>query len=616
MRREGRAPVLLLPQCFNRLQKMCGIFGIISKEEKVLGEMLIDGGKRLSYRGYDAVGCATVSGANIDLRKDVGKIGKVSEKLKFAEMKGNRGMIQLRWATFGAPAYMNSQPFIDCDGDIVGAENGNVVNYAQLREQYLAEGHKLRSTNDGEICVHAVEKYYDQGNSMVESIRKAYKDLKGDYALIFLNKKDNKLYAIKKGSSLVVGLNGDESYCSSDIPSILPLTRNIVHLQDGDIVVLEPGKVEIYSAETGSKVEREVVVHKESMDAAKKGGYEHFMLKEIHEQPIVARDLLDLLNESEYVEPFLEEMKKAKQVYFVGCGTSYHACFLGSYYFNKIANVRVIPSLPQQFTEEYGNTLDEDTAIVFVSQSGETKDVLNALNFAKKKNCKILGVLNVLGSTLMNTSNHYLLLACGYEISVPATKTFLNQAILFLYLAMKMAGKDTAELSNLPEMIQKTIDETDEQAKEAAKEIEGWKDLYYLGYGITHPIAKEGALKLKEISYMHCEGIFSSEFKHGPLSAVEKDYPVAFITAPEDVDMMVNHINEVSCRDGKAIIVAEDDPVLKKYADAYVKVPKSGQMLFPILATIPAQLISYYASVSRGINPDFPRNLSKTLTVD
>lgn len=595
---------------------MCGIFSVISKEEKALGELLLQGGKRLSYRGYDSVGCATISGDKIDLRKDVGKIDEVNEQLNFGEMMGTRGVLQLRWATFGTPAKVNAQPHIDCDGDMVGAHNGNVVNTIQLQEQFGSEGHNIRSTNDGEICIHAVEKYYDQGDDMVTAITKAYKDLKGDYALIIYTIKEDALYAIKKGSGLVLGLGDGESYCASDLPSILPLTKKIVRMKDNEIAKLTPDLYELYSAEDGSAIEREPETCEESMEAAQRGGYDHFMLKEIHEQTNTARDLIDLLNSSKYVEPFVSAIKDARELYFVGCGTSYHACMLGSYYFNKLAGRRAIPLLPQQFTEEYGNSLSSDDVVVFVSQSGETKDVMNALHFAKERGYKVLGLLNVLGSTLANLSDIYLPLACGYEISVPATKTFLNQAVMFLYLAMREGGEDTSELSKLPGLIQKTIDETDAQSREVAEHIKGWKELYYLGFGITHPVAKEGALKLKEITYMHCEGIFSSEFKHGPLSAVVKDYPVAFITAPDDAEMMINHINEVTCRDGKALIIAEPDEILAKYATSYVKVPESSQTIFPILATIPAQLISYYASINLGLNPDFPRNLSKTLTVD
>ena len=316
---------------------MCGIFGIVSKEEKPLGPILTEAGKRLAYRGYDSVGAAVFTDNSIDLRKDIGKVEEVNEKLNFSEMKGNRGIIQLRWATFGAPAQVNAQPFMDCKQEIVGAENGNIVNSIQLQEILENEGHTIQSTNDGEICVHVVAKHMRAGKTMLESIQLAYKELKGDYALIFFNKVENKIYAIKKGSGLVVAVTENEAYCSSDIPSILPLTNEIISMQDGDIVVLEPGKAEFYRADTGEKVERKAKVHKETMESAQKGGYDHFMLKEIHEQSDRARDLIDLLNESKFVEPFVSALKSAREIYFVGCGTSYHACQLGSYYFNKIA---------------------------------------------------------------------------------------------------------------------------------------------------------------------------------------------------------------------------------------------------------------------------------------
>jgi glucosamine--fructose-6-phosphate aminotransferase (isomerizing) len=260
--------------------------------------------------------------------------------------------------------------------------------------------------------------------------------------------------------------------------------------------------------------------------------------------------------------------------------------------------------------------LDARSTAVFVSQSGETKDVLNAVKLARSKGTRALGVLNVLGSTLMAVTDRYLPLACGYEISVPATKTFLNQAVLFLYLAYRLAGEDMPPLARLPDLLERTIAQTGPLAERLAERLVTWDDMYYLGYGITHPIALEGALKLKEITYTHCEGIFSSEFKHGPLSAVRQGYPVVFITAPNDAEMMINHVNEVTCRQGWAIAIAEEDEHLRKNVHEYLALPTAGQFLNPILATIPAQLVAYHLSVKRGLDPDFPRNLSKTLTVD
>jgi glucosamine--fructose-6-phosphate aminotransferase (isomerizing) len=351
---------------------------------------------------------------------------------------------------------------------------------------------------------------------------------------------------------------------------------------------------------------------------AEKGGYPHFMLKEIHEQPVVAGELLHLLNSSPHVERFLQALTATgdRPVYLVGCGTSYHACLLGAYYFNQIAGRLAVPVLGPQFIEEYGQSVGTGDTAVFVSQSGETKDVLNAVKVMRQRGGRVLGVLNVLGSTLMHTSDVYLPLVCGYEISVPATKTFVNQAVLFLYLAYRLAGRDTAGLKSLAGLLEQTIEATDRSAQQVAGYLNTWNDMYYLGYGLTHPIALEGALKLKEITYAHCEGIFSSEFKHGPLSAVHDGYPVLFITAPGDEMMMVNHVNEVTTRGGRAIALAAEHPVLRANVHDYLAIPQADRFFAPILLTIPAQLISYHMSVARGIDPDFPRNLSKTLTVD
>ncbi len=596
---------------------MCGIFGIVVKREQPLGEILTEAGRRLSYRGYDSVGCATLpdDGA-IDLRKDVGKVDEVAARLRFAEMVGRRGIVQLRWATFGVPSQVNSQPHMDSDGDLVGAHNGNVVNNVELRQQFIAEGMTVRSTNDGESCVHAVERYVDQGCDMVEAIRRAYDDLEGDYAFVIGRVGEETLYAIKKCSGLVVGLGEGFACCSSDLPSVLPLTRRILRVRDGEIVTIRADRVELRRVSDGRLVEREVERVTESMAVVEKGGYPHFMLKEIHEQPQVAGDLLHLLAAFSHVEPMVEAMRRARHLYFVACGTSYHAGLLGAVYTAHLAGRPAIPVLAPQFIAQYGPALTPDDVVVFVSQSGETKDVLNALEVAQARGVTPLGLVNVVGSTLMNESAHYLPLACGYEISVPATKTFVNQVIAFLYLALRMGEQPVEVLDCLPDLVRQTLEDVEPQVERILPAFDGRDDLYQLGYGLTYGIALEGALKLKEITYAHCEGILSTEFKHGPLSAVSDGYPVIFVVGPEDVSLLVSAINEVTCRGGRAVVVAEDDARLRANAHDLIVLPPSGPLLMPILATLPLQLLSYRMSVARGYNPDFPRNLSKTLTVD
>ncbi len=596
---------------------MCGIFGIVSGEERELGPVLVEAGRRLSYRGYDSVGFAVLhDDGGIDLRKDVGKVDEVGEKHGVADMRGRRGMTQLRWATFGAPSQVNAQPHLDSDGLMVGAHNGNVVNNVELRAQFMAEGMTVRSTNDGESCVHAVERYLRRGLDMVEAIRKAYNDLQGDYAFVIGRGGEDVLYAFKKGSGLVAGLGDGFTCVGSDLPSLLPLTRDVLRVRDGEIVILRSDSLELRSVKDGATIERPVETITESMDAAEKGGFAHFMLKEIHEQPSTVRDLVHLLQASRHVGPFVESVKSARNLYLVGCGTSYHACLLGAAYLARLAGRVAIPVLAPQFLAQYASTLGPEDVGLFVSQSGETKDVLNAVEAARARGARILSLANVLGSTLMNASDRYLPLACGYEISVPATKTFVNTCVAFLHVAMAAGGHETGTLAVLPELIERTLASVGPATDRLASELVDRNDLYCLGYGLTYAIALEGALKVKEVTYAHCEGMLSTEFKHGPLSAVDEGFPVIFTAGPEDVPIMVSGINESACRGALTVAVAEEDPRLTTHVSELIPIPPAGPLFAPILAAVPLQLLAYRMGVLRGTDPDFPRNLSKTLTVD
>lgn len=596
---------------------MCGIFGIVTKEVQNLGSILVEAGHRLSYRGYDTVGVATIPDrGDIDLRKDVGRVEEVAEKYNFVRMSGNRAILQLRWATFGAPSQVNAQPHLDSDGDMVGAHNGNVVNNVELRKEFLTEGLIVRSENDGESCVHAVERYVNRSIDMIAAIQQASSDLEGDYSFVIGRVGDDCIYALKNGSGLVVGIGEDSTCLSSDLPSILPITRKIIRIYDGEIVTLWADRVEIHRVEDGALIERDVEIVEENMEAVQKGGYDHFMLKEIYEQPTAARDLLHFWNNSSDVEKFINKINQSEHIYLVGCGTSYHACLLGSVYFSRIAGKVTIPVLAPQFVAQYGPSLKPGDLGIFVSQSGETKDVLNAVELAQEKRAGILGLVNVIGSTLTLTSEIWLPLVCGYEISVPATKTFTNQVVAFLYLAMRLAGEETHELSLIPEIMIETIRQVESAVLEVESKINTWNDLYILGYGLTYPTALEGALKLKEITYAHCEGMLSTEFKHGPLSAVVEDYPVIFVAGPEDVPLIISGINEVTCRGGYAIVIGVDDDRLKANANFSIPVPNMKAEMFALMSVLPLQYLAYKMSLSLGYDPDFPRNLSKTLTVD
>jgi len=595
---------------------MCGIFGYVTNNETNLGPILIEAAERLTYRGYDSVGTATLSDGKIDLRKDVGKVEEVSLKYNFAEMNGSRGITQLRWATFGEPSQINSQPHIDSGGIMVGAHNGNVVNNFELRQQFIAEGMTVRSENDGETCVHAVERYISKGYEFIDAIRLAYGDLEGDYSFVIGRVDDDKLYAFKKGSGMVVGLGEGFTCVSSDLPSILPLTRTVVRPLDGEIVTLWPDRVELRSVKDGKLIEREPEQVTETMDAVQTGGYPHFMLKEIHEQAQVARELLHLLDGSPEVETVVNKMKAARYLYFIGCGTSYHAALAGSVYLAQIAGRPAVPVLAPQFISQFAPAVGHEDVGLFVSQSGETKDVLNALEAAEARGMENFGLANVVGSTLTKAASFCLPLCCGYEISVPATKTFTNQVITFLYLAYRMAGKNTKELENIPTLMEKTLDMVAPQVKVIAEAINDWDDMYCLGYGLTLPIALEGALKLKEITYAHCEGMLSTEFKHGPLSAVSQGFPIVFVAGPQDTNLIISGINEVEVRGARTIVIGLDDARLRANADDLIVIPKTDPFVNALLAVLPLQLLSYHMSVMRGYDPDFPRNLSKTLTVD
>jgi glutamine---fructose-6-phosphate transaminase (isomerizing) len=596
---------------------MCGIFGIITKNEQVLGPILIEAAKKLSYRGYDSVGCATITKDGlINLKKDVGKVDDVAPRLNFIDMVGSRGIVQLRWATFGAPSQANSQPHLDSKGLMVGAHNGNVVNNLELKQQFIDEGMIVRSDNDGETCVHAVERYLNKGFKIIEAIRYAYNDLMGDYSFVIGISGDEKLYAFKKGSGLVAGITKDATCVSSDLPSILPITNEILNIEDGEIVILQSNKIEIRKVNDGTIIERQFETITESMETAQKGGFAHFMLKEINEQPQVSLELIHLLDNTKSVKEMAERMANARQLYLVGCGTSYHACILGSYYLANLAGRPAIPVLAPQFSSQFGATLSPDDVGIFVSQSGETKDVLNALSIAKSKGTQIFGFVNVIGSSLTKQSELYLPLACGYEISVPATKTYTNQVIAFLYLAMIMGKHPTSGLSDLPGLIKQTITMADTQIKDLENLLDSWNDMYILGYGSTYAVALEGALKLKEVTDIHSEGLLSTEFKHGPLAAVRDGYPIIFISGPEDISLIISGINEVACRGARAIAIGEESTRLRSNASGLISIPTVGSILNPILAIIPLQLLAYRISVSRGFDPDYPRNLSKTLTVD
>ena len=604
---------------------MCGIFGIIFKDTREdLGKVLLQAGRRLTYRGYDSVGMVAFGQDSSQLKKDVGEIEEVNQKFHFENMHGYKGIVQLRWATFGPPSRQNAQPHYDCSKDMVGAHNGNIINTKELIKEYGKKGHIFQGENDGEVVVHVVEQGKRETKDMDAAIQKADTILKGDYAYVITGKNSKKMFCVKKYSSLYLGIGEDFICCSSDLPSILQFTKRIVPIYDGEYVEFSWNMYQIKSLSSGQKVERSSELCPLDIDQAQKGKFPHFMLKEIHEQPDKAQALINFLKESSSIDEFCGELKDVTRLYLVGSGSSYNACVLGACYLNKLAGIEAFPIIAGSFREFLGNTDSGQAAYILVSQSGETKDVINVLNYLEERKAdKVFAVVNVLGSSLQLRVRRHLPLLSNIEVSVPATKTFTNQVIIFLFLALKLAeikGKENSrlkkEIEKIPSLLQETLATTFEKCRQVATFLAKKKYLYYLGYGISYGACLEAALKMKEITYIPCEGMYSSEFKHGPLAIIKRNDWVLFLSTLEDSYMTLSHINEVSCRLGKICTISPSDSSLSLNSDILIPLPSENPFLVPLLGVVVAQQIAYYVSQEKDINPDLPRNISKTLTVD
>lgn len=599
---------------------MCGIFGIIfDKDREDLGNLLLKAGRRLVYRGYDSVGLSTIdSKGNIDLRKDVGKIEDVSKRLNFTEMKGKRGIVQLRWATFGMPKKENAQPHIDCTGNLVGAHNGNIINTITLIEEFKKLGHNFRGENDGEVVVHAIEEGLRKGLSFEKAVMKAQDFLKGDYAWVGGLRDEDRLICVKMGSSLYVGKGDGFTACSSDLPSLLEFTRETIPIKDGEFAILESDKISIFKIENGEEIKgREFVTIDQEIGFAEKEGFPHFMLKEIKEQGERSKVLIDFLFQYPLIDDLISKLLSSRNIFIIGSGSSYHASLTGSKYITRLTGRHAIPAVAGSFIEDYSSFFNAFDSFILVSQSGETKDVMRVQNYLIEKGVEnIFTIVNVIGSTIQLKSKINIPLLTQLEISVPATKTFLNQVIIFLFLSMKMANARMEEIYMLPEIVNKAIKDKEKEAKDLAESLYNLEKLHILGHGLTYPSALEGALKIKETSYIHAEALPSSEFKHGPLAVVEDGYKIIVLSTKEDAPIVTSHINEIRCRGGKVITISPFDSLLKDNSDIFIELPSENQFFVPILSTIFLQYLSYYLSIKRGFDPDFPRNLSKTITVD
>lgn len=592
---------------------MCGIIGCILDNKKA-APVLLECVKRLEYRGYDSVGIAT-SGSEITIEKDKGKIDDVQSSLRLTDLPGEMGIAHVRWATHGLPTKENAHPHTDCKNRIAVVHNGIIENYKELKNQLEEEGHLFKSETDTEVIPHLIEKYMGQGNNLEAATRLAIGDLKGSYALAAISRDEpNKVIGARKESPLIVGKGVGEYFIASDVPAILQHTDNVIYLADNEMVVLSEDGVIIKDSE-GNVIEKEVFVIDWTPDMAEKGGYDHFMLKEIHEQPEAVKNTL--LEASE-IKKIVRNFPKFNRVCFVACGTSYHASLIGKYLFENLVGIPTDVTLASEF-EYSAETLDENTLVIVITQSGETADTLKALRLVNHK-AKSLAIVNVLGSTVTREAEYVIYTRAGPEIGVAATKTYISQLTAVYLLAICMSGKEELleKLQSIPDYMVNALGKED-QIKEIAQKYKDAADFFFIGRGFSYPTALEGALKLKEITYIHGEGYAAGELKHGPLALIDDGVPVVAVAPPGKIhDKTLSNVEEVKARGAHVIGLgsSKDEDLKSEAHDMILFEDEIDEIFSAIPYVIPLQLLSYYISVMKGIDPDKPKNLAKCVTVE
>ena len=608
---------------------MCGIVGYIGQKEAV--KVLIDGLKRLEYRGYDSAGLAFIKNGDLGCIKAVGKIVELEKKLNGNITHTNMGIAHTRWATHGAPTFENAHPHIDCKSEIAVVHNGIIENYDYLKTKLKREGHIFRSETDTEVLAHLIEKYFHGNLEM--AVMNALKEVEGTYGIAVISTRDKqKIVAARKGSPLAIGIGNKEYFITSDVSASLEHTREVVYLDDNEIAILTTNGYETKTMEnipTYKKVE-EVLWN---IDMIEKGGYPHFMLKEIHEQPQALRNAMrgrvDSCSYSIRLGGLISHekvLREAKRIVIIACGTSWHAGLVGEYMLEEMARIPVEVEYASEF--RYRNpVIEEGTIVIAISQSGETADTLGAMREAKQKGAKLFSICNVVGSTIAREADFGIYLHIGPEIGVASTKAFTAQiAVLYLFTLHMMKLKhaevpvnsDTIKaVQSIPDKIQSILDK-EKEIVELAKIYKDSEHALYLGRGYNYPVALEGALKLKEISYVHAEGYPAAEMKHGPIALINKDMPVIFIATQDKVyEKIMNNIEEVKSRGGRVIAIAtEGDMQIVKKVNHVFYIPKTSDVLTPILSVIPLQLLAYHMAVMRGCDVDKPRNLAKSVTVE
>ena len=598
---------------------MCGIIGYIGdKNAAVIG---IDCLKKLEYRGYDSAGIATLNENKIEIRKDKGKIGEIREKLRTDDMKGNIAILHTRWATHGEPTAINAHPHSDCKGEIAIVHNGIIENYYTLKELLEKEGHKFISETDSEVIAHLIEKFY-LGN-LEEAVFKALKNIEGAYGLAVIHKNEEKIIAARRGSPLIIGIGDNEMFIASDIAAILKHTKKIIHLHDNEIASISKNNFYVKNLDN-EKIDKEVDEITWTIDQIEKKGYPHFMLKEIFEQPDSIKNTLRGRVKDKIKITTNIDINSVNRIIITACGTSWHSALVGKYILEELAGIPVEVDYASEF--RYRNPLIKKSDIVIaISQSGETADTLAAIKEAKLKNAKTFGIVNVVGSSIAREVDSGIYLHAGPEIGVASTKAFTSQLIAIILLALylrqeknlSIQAKILDELKEIPGKIKIILDEH-KKIKEIAEKFKDAKNFLYLGRGTNFPVALEGALKLKEISYIHAEGYPAAEMKHGPIALIDENMPVVFIATKNHVyEKILSNMQEVKARKGKIIaIINEDDEQINKLADSIIKVPKTIDIFSPIINIIPLQLLAYYIADLKRIDVDKPRNLAKSVTVE
>ncbi len=606
---------------------MCGIFGCILGTDEA-ASAIHKGLKKLEYRGYDSVGIATLEGNQLFIKKDCGKIDDVHTIHNLDALPGRLGIGHTRWATHGAPYQINAHPHTDCNNQVAVVHNGIIENFAELKTELEESGHIFRSKTDTEVIPHLIENKLKEGLSLVDAVRETVKRLDGSYAVCVISVKEpDKIICARRESPLVLGVAEDSLYIASDIPAFLSNTDKSVVIQEGELVVLSDKGYEIRNIVDWKVVTREPEIVDWAPEMAEKQGYPHFMLKEIHEQPLSLRNTLRL--QDKYLELITTFLDRAGEVFLVACGTSYHACLAASYLFSKLSFLATHPVIASEFVEQHGKSVNIDSTLLVVSQSGETADTLNAVESARLRAATVLGLTNIVGSTLTRLTRVYIVQQSGPEIGVAATKTFTSQLSVLSQLAIRLAKKRgkishveieeiEEKLEQIPDIVECTIQAKEEKIKQLVKKYSGKQAFFFLGRGISSAVAMEGKLKLMEISYIPSLAYPAGESKHGPISLIEEGFPVIFICPKDSTHKsIIGNIMEMKARGANIIaLIEKGDEEIKKLADDYIEIETElPEVLSPIPFVIPLQLFAYYMALEQGCDPDKPRNLAKSVTV-